>query len=50
MVSNISKHASYIGATVGYVSDQIGEHPDILRSGQVRKDLYFNLDLTEACS
>lgn len=30
MVINMSKHCKYIGATTGYMRDQILKHPDIL--------------------
>ena len=30
VVINMSKHCKYIGATTGYIRDQIVKHPDIL--------------------
>lgn len=35
MIANINKHAAYMGSTVGYITDQVKAHPEILRKGQV---------------
>lgn len=35
IVANIKKHAAYIASTIGYMSDQIKENVDILRTAEV---------------
>ncbi len=35
MLSSINKHTQYMTSTLGYISDQIKAHPEILRSAQV---------------
>ena len=35
MVSNIKKHSSYIGSSIGYITDQIKSNSDILSQAEV---------------
>lgn len=34
MITNINKHCIYITSSIGYITDQIAAHPEILRSAQ----------------